>query len=508
VSTTIPPANESTTLPFSGATVTPSDPSVQFSVPGFEILGELGRGGMGVVYKARQEGLNRVVALKMVLSGTHAAEADRKRFRAEAEAVGALQHPNIVQVYEIGDCDGQPYCALEFCPGGTLADRLCATPLPPREAARLVEALARAMAAVHQVGIVHRDIKPANVLLAADGTPKITDFGLAKRTGSGSDLTATGAILGTPSYMAPEQAAGQGKHVGPAADVYALGAVLYDCLTGRPPFKAATPFDTVVQVIEHAPTPPHLLNPKVDADLGTICLKCLEKDPTRRYATAADLAEDLRRYRDGEAIKARSYNMISWVTRALETGHYDVQFRTWGTMLLWFAAIVCVGQLGVAAVIWYRPAHFEGWIFVAHGIKFGLMGLVFLKNRRQGVMPTTAPERLMWALWCAFLLTCLLMGVVNHELSPPGAPYDPLPLYPRVALVSGMAFIVLGSSYWGGCYLIAAAFFTAGVTMPLNLNSAPLVFGLLWAVALVVIGLRLRRLSGDDLEKSPELENR
>jgi eukaryotic-like serine/threonine-protein kinase len=494
----MPAADDATTLPNGTPTVVTPAPAAVPGVPGFELLCEVGRGGMGVVYKARQAGLNRLVALKMVLSGGHASDADRQRFKAETEAVAALQHPNIVQIYEVGEHDGRPYCALEFCPGGALTDRLNGTPLPPREAARLVETLARAVHAAHEAGIVHRDLKPGNVLLAADDQPKVTDFGLAKRLkGSPSDLTATGAILGTPSYMAPEQAAGGGKHVGPAADVYALGAVLYECLTGHPPFKAATALDTLLQVVEHTPTPPQMLNPKVDGDLATVCLKCLEKEPGRRYASAAALAEDLRRYRDGEAIAARSYNMISWVTRTLEAGHYDVQFNTWGTMLLWFAAIVGIGQLVSAAVIWWRPQHLESWLFATYVAKFGLMGLVFWKNRRQGVMPATTAERQMWSLWAGFLLACVLMGVVNHQLTPAGAVYDPRPLYPRFAILSGLAFFVLGSSYWGGCYAIGAAFFTAAVLMPASLDAGPVAFGLLWAAALVTVGLRLRRLSGD-----------
>src|SRR5262245_30991858 len=207
-------------------------------VPGYEVLGELGRGGMGVVYKARQAGLNRVVALKMVLAGGHAGPAELARFRVEAEAVARLQHPNIVGVFEVGEAGGRPFLSLEFCPEGSLEQRLGGTPLPPEEAARLVETLAGAMHAAHRTGVVHRDLKPANVLLGADGTPKVSDFGLAKRLGEAAGQTATGAVLGTPSYMAPEQAEGR-KDVGPAADVYALGAILYECLTGRPPFKAA-----------------------------------------------------------------------------------------------------------------------------------------------------------------------------------------------------------------------------------------------------------------------------
>ncbi|HKI32549.1 MAG TPA: serine/threonine-protein kinase [Gemmataceae bacterium] len=204
------------------------------AVPGYEILGELGRGGMGVVYKARQAKLGRLVALKMILSGGHAGEADLSRFRTEAEAIARLQHPHIVQIHEIGEHGGLPYFSLEFCAGGSLEKKLAGTPLPPKEAAALVQTLARAMQAAHEKGVIHRDLKPANVLLAEDGTPKVTDFGLAKKLGEAGQ-TASGAVMGTPSYMAPEQAGGRSEQMSPLVDVYALGAILYECLTGRPP---------------------------------------------------------------------------------------------------------------------------------------------------------------------------------------------------------------------------------------------------------------------------------
>jgi WD40 repeat protein/tetratricopeptide (TPR) repeat protein len=275
------------------------------SVPGYEILDEVARGGMGVVYRARQTGLNRVVALKMILAGGHAGDPERIRFRAEAEAVARLQHPNIVQVYEVGEHQGLPYFSLEFCPGGSLEQRLAGTPLAAREAAGLVAALARAVHAAHTAGVIHRDLKPANVLLGADSTPKVTDFGLAKRLDGAAGQTAAGAIVGTPSYMAPEQAGGRGNLVGPAADVYGLGAVLYECLTGRPPFRAVTPLDTVLQVLSQEPVPPSRFQPKLPCDLETICLKCLQKEPRKRYSTAHELSADLERFLDGQPVRAR-----------------------------------------------------------------------------------------------------------------------------------------------------------------------------------------------------------
>jgi WD40 repeat protein/predicted Ser/Thr protein kinase len=279
------------------------------SLPGYEISGVLGKGGMGVVYKARQRGLGRIVALKMILHAEHAGEQERQRFQAEAEAVARLQHPNIVQIYEVGEQRGLPYFSLEYCAGGSLETKLSGTPLPPREAAQLVQTLAEAMQAAHDKGILHRDLKPANVLLTEDGTLKITDFGLAKKLGE-KGQTQTGSIMGTPSYMAPEQADGKSKEIGPAADIYALGAILYELLTGRPPFKAATALDTVLQVLSDEPVPVRRLQPKAPRDLETICLKCLHKEPSKRYASAEAMKKDLQRFLDDEPILARPAGRI------------------------------------------------------------------------------------------------------------------------------------------------------------------------------------------------------
>jgi tetratricopeptide (TPR) repeat protein len=301
---------------------TPREAPTDFAPPGYQILGELGRGGMGVVYRARQQALNRLVALKVILGAGHAGQDQLTRFRAEATTAAQLQHANIVQVFEVGEHHGQPFFSLELVEGGSLADHLKGEPQPPGEAAQLVRTLALAVHHAHERGVIHRDLKPANVLIAQgmedqkqlgstlvaghwSSRLKVTDFGLAKQQSSESGLTASGAVLGTPSYMAPEQAAGKGQEVGPRSDVYALGAVLYECLTGRPPFRGPTVMDTVLQVMTDEPVPPSRLQPKVPRDLETICLKCLAKKPDARYATAADLAADLGRFLTGEPVQAR-----------------------------------------------------------------------------------------------------------------------------------------------------------------------------------------------------------
>ena len=267
-------------------------------VAGYRIIGELGRGGMGVVYKALDPKLNRIVALKMVLAGDHASPNERERFKREARAIAQLQHPNIVQIFEVGEADDLPFFVLEFIRGGSLDRQIDGRPRNPHQAADLVETLALTMQVAHQQGIIHRDLKPANVLMAPQRVPKITDFGLAKQLEDSQANTASGAVVGTPSYMAPEQAAGETDQVGPAVDIYALGAILYTLITGRPPFQGETSYDTIVQVIEQEPLRPTVLQPKIPRDLETICLKCLQKETQRRYATAQELADDLRRFLD------------------------------------------------------------------------------------------------------------------------------------------------------------------------------------------------------------------
>ncbi len=289
----------------SGAGSALSEAVARSAPPGYQLFGEIGRGGMGVVYKARQVRLDRVVALKMILAGANARPIELARFRNEAQAIARLHHPHIVQIYEVADQDGLPYFALEYVGGGNLAWKTAGQPQPVAWAARMTETIARAVHYAHEHGILHRDLKPANILLTEDGAPKITDFGLAKKLDEGPSQTRTGIVVGTPSYMAPEQARGASREVGPASDVYALGALLYDLLTGRPPFQGESATQTLLRVLQADPVPPRQFQPSVPRDLETICLKCLEKEPQRRYATAGEMADDLARFLAGDSIRAR-----------------------------------------------------------------------------------------------------------------------------------------------------------------------------------------------------------
>jgi tetratricopeptide (TPR) repeat protein/tRNA A-37 threonylcarbamoyl transferase component Bud32 len=323
------------------------------AVPGYEVLGLLGRGGMGVVYKARQKSLDRLVALKMLLTEAHSGPEHLARFRNEAAAIAHLRHPNIVQIHEVDEYRGGPYCVLEFMEGGSLDKRLHGKPLPPPLAATLTQTLAHAIEAAHRAGIIHRDLKPGNVLLA-DGPAvplercllKVSDFGLAKQLDDDAWKTRSSAIIGTPSYMAPEQAGGHPELMGPCTDVYALGAILYEFLTGRPPFRAATALDTVMQVVHEEPVPPSRLNAKVPRDLETICLKCLQKEPAKRYASAQALADDVERFARGQPILARPTGnverLLKWARR-----------RPAAAALIAVSALTAL-LLGVGGVVYYQ----------------------------------------------------------------------------------------------------------------------------------------------------------
>ncbi|MFO0844023.1 MAG: serine/threonine-protein kinase [Gemmataceae bacterium] len=454
------------------------------------LLGEVGRGGMGVVYKALEVGLDRVVAVKMVLAGNLPQEEELARFHTEASAAARLQHPNIVKVHRVGAQGDRHYYAMDFIDGRSLAQCLADGPLPAKAAARCLTTVARAIQHAHEHGILHRDLKPGNILLDAHGQPHVTDFGLAKQLSRDGGQTRTGALLGTPSYMAPEQASGS-KELTPATDVYGLGALLYELLTARPPFRGETALDTVMQVLQNDPAPPRLLNPRIDRDLETVCLKCLAKAPRDRYGSAEELARDLDRYLAGESILARSLNMLDYLTRALERSQLDVEFRRYGDAVLWFAAIV--GPLHAVkhfAIARHLPTSLIAGL---HLLQFALMLLVLWRYRAKGLMPTTPAERQLWAVWVGYVLTCLVVSGQMWVMFGEDQVYRQV-LYPVYCAITGLAFFALGASYWGMLYVISACFFALSALLLLDLRWGVLAYGGMWTVALVTVGLRLRKL--------------
>ncbi|HEY7327243.1 MAG TPA: serine/threonine-protein kinase [Gemmataceae bacterium] len=462
------------------------------SLPGYEILGKLGEGGMGVIYKARHLRLNRTVAIKMILAGEHANEVMRTRFTLEAETVAQLQHPGIVQIYEISEHEGHSFLALEYVAGGSLASRLDDKPWPADKAAELVENLAHAMQVAHDHGIIHRDLKPDNVLLveASDGklTPKITDFGLAKRLQDAAGRTRTGEVMGTPSYMAPEQAAGK-KDLGPPADIYALGAILYRLLTGRPPFHADTSLNTLMLVLEQEPLPLRALNKSLPRELEAIVLKCLAKDASERYARAADLAADLRAFRLGEAVSVKPSGLLKQLHQGLHRRHRDILSEGWPRLLLAVGLTILIGcALANFWELWLTERHRWWVMLLTKLVQVGVMLFLAVRLRPFTERGMTAVERQVWNLVPAYYGAFLSLLIVNYFLA------EPVPLAPVLAVLSGMGFATLGASIWGWFYAWAAAFFALAVLMvclPFGLTYGLTLLGCGWFVALLVGGIQL-----------------
>jgi serine/threonine-protein kinase len=425
----------------------------------YELQEEIGRGGMGVVFKARQKSLDRTVAVKMVLRGNLASGADLARFRAEAESAAKLDHPNIVSVYEVGEHDGQAYFSMRYVEGTTLAGLLAKNgPLPPREAVRYLIPICRAVHRAHQGGILHRDLKPSNVLIDCDSQPHVTDFGLAKRVEGDFSLTRSGAIVGTPSYMAPEQAVGSRGVLSPATDVYSLGAILYEMLTGRPPFQAASALDTVMLVLEQEPLSPRLLNSKIDRELELICLKCLQKPPDLRYASAAELADDLEAYLNGEPSTARPSGMRYFMVRMFRETHHAAVLENWGVLWMWHSLVIFLLCAVTNWMQWRRVTSPLAFVLL-WGVGMVVWGTIFLALRRRGG-PVLFIERQIVHIWGASVIASITMFGVEVLLGLP-----PLTLSPVLAIVAGMVFVVKAGMLSGWFYLYAAAFFLTAFAM-------------------------------------------
>lgn len=456
----------------------------------YELHEELGRGGMGVVYKARQVSLNRDVAVKMILRGTAASAGERDRFRAEAEAAAKLDHPGIVPVYEVGEFEGRPYFNMKYIAGETLSQRLAQGPLPPREAARILAAVSRAIHFAHVHGVLHRDVKPSNILLDEHDEPHVTDFGLAKQVTDAASLTKTGAVLGTPAYMAPEQAAGARGQVGPASDVYSLGVILYHMLTGRPPFQAASPLDTVLLVLEQEPVPPRVLNPKADRDLEMIALRCLQKPTDLRYASAAALADDLEAYLSDETISARSGRFAQVLASWMRDTHHAAVLENWGLLWMWHSLALIIACLATNGL--YQLGFTEGpmvriYYFALWTAGLGTWAVVFWTLRRR-MGPVMFVERQIAHVWGASMIAIALLFPLEALLNQPV-----LKLSPVVALVSGMVFVVKAGILSGWFYIQAVALFCTAFLMAIFPDYAHLIFGIVAAACFFFPGLKYHR---------------
>ncbi len=459
----------------------------------YELIAELGRGGMGVVYQARQTSLGRTVALKMILRGMTPSAADLARFRTEAESAARLDHPSIVPIYDVGEYQGQPFFTMKYVAGTTLAQRLAEGPLPPREAAALLAPICRAIHYAHERGVLHRDLKPSNILIDAEGRPHVSDFGLAKRVEGEDRVTQTGAVLGTPSYMAPEQAAGTRGRLGPASDVYSLGTILYQMLTGRPPFQSASPVETVLMVLEQEPLPPRLLNPRADRELEMVALKCLQKPPELRYDTAGKLADDLEAYLADEPTAARSGIFSQVLARAFRETHHATVLENWGLLWMWHSLALLITCLLTSLLQWQGTT--SPWPYLALWTAgLGTWAMIFWTLRRRSG-PVTFVERQIAHTWASSMIAIALLFVVEMIL---GLPV--LTLSPVLALTSGMIFLVKAGTLTGQFYIQSAALFATALAMAaLQRFQIPLgitLFGVVSAGCFFFPGLKYYRQRG------------
>jgi serine/threonine-protein kinase len=461
-------------------------PQLPFRMGDYQLLEHVGQGGMGIVFRAKQISLGREVAIKMIQRNRLNSPEDHQRFLAEAEATARLEHPGIVQVYEVGEFEGTPYFSMQFIRGETLSQRLQNGPLPQRQTALLMAAVSRAIDYAHKQGILHRDIKPSNIILDEGGTVRVTDFGLAKFFGTNDHLTRTGAILGTPSYMSPEQASGRSNQLGPTSDVYSLGTVLYHLLTGRPPIVADSPLELALKVLEQEPVPPRVLEPKIDRDLEMVVVRCLQKPPDLRYATAGDLADDLEAFLRDEPITARSGHFTQVLARVLRETHHATVLENWGLLWMWHSMVLLIWCILTETLDWYgiksRMAYAGLWT-----VGLGAWAAVFwVMRRRMG--PVTFVERQIAHIWGASMIAIAMLFPFEWWLN-----LKPLTLSPLLGVITGMVFLVKAGMLSGAFYVQAGVLFLTSVLMAVFPNYAHLIFGVVSALCFFVPGLKYFR---------------
>ncbi|NDC63702.1 MAG: serine/threonine protein kinase [Planctomycetia bacterium] len=477
-----------------GAEFLPGATPLPATLGDYELLEEIGRGGMGVVYRARQRSLGRVVAIKMLLRRDLASPADLSRFRSEAEAAAHLDHPGIVPIFEVGECGGHPFYSMRLIEGTTLAKRLAEGRVQPREGAALLARVAEAVQAAHARGVLHRDLKPSNILIDEDGRPHVSDFGLAKRLADGASVTHTGAILGTPCYMSPEQAAGSRGDVGPASDVWSLGAILYQLLTGRPPFQASSPMDTLLAVLESDPPVPRSIDARVDRDLEMIALKSLQKPQELRYSSAADLAADLRAFLAGEPVAARRGGIADIAARLFRETHHAVVLENWGLLWMWHS-VVLLGLCLTTDVLAWRGVTTRWPYLVLWAGGLALWAPIFWALRHR-TGPVTAVERQIAHIWGGSVIASVMLFWVEALLELPV-----LTLSPVLALLAGLVFFAKAGILSGAFYIQAAVLFATALAMCLvrsesHHDVSHVLFGIVSAACFFVPGLKYFRQRG------------
>jgi serine/threonine-protein kinase len=453
----------------------------------FELLEEIGRGGMGIVYRARRISTGESLALKMMLKGELASRVERQRFEAEASAAAGLDHPNIIPIFDVGEFAGRPYFTMKLVEGRTLAQWLNAGPISPEKAARLLLQISAAVQVAHEQGILHRDLKPSNILIDEQEHAYVCDFGLAKQVTGATSLTRTGAVIGTPAYMAPEQAAGARGQVGPTSDVYSLGAILYHMLTGSPPFQGASPVDTVLMVLEQDPIPPRVLNRRADRILELITLKCLQKPQDLRYASAAQLQSDLQAYLDKKPVSVLGSRLGQVLAGLFRETHHAPVLQNWGLLWIWHSLVLLLASFLTNSL--YLMGVTNRMVYeVMWGTGFSAWAIVFwLLRRKYG--PVTFVERQIAHVWAASLIGVILLfpfeGYLKLKL---------LELSPVLAIVAAMSFLVKAGILSGTFYIQVGILIATSVVMAFSYPYAMFVFGVVCAGCFFVPGLKYHRL--------------
>ena len=479
-------ASPSASWPTGGTGMLPGVTPLPATFGDYELLEEIGRGGMGVVYRAVQKSLGRIVAIKMLLRRDLASPADLLRFRSEAEAAAQLDHPGIVSIFEVGECDGHPFYSMQLVEGTTLAKRLRQGPLPAREAAALLAKVADAVQVAHTRGVLHRDLKPSNILIDASGEPHVSDFGLAKRLEAEESVTHTGAILGTPCYMSPEQAAGSRGDVGPTSDVWSLGTILYQMLTGRPPFQASSPMDTLLAVLESDPPVPRSIDRQVDRDLEMIALKSLQKPQELRYQSSAELAADLRAFLAGEPVAARHGGFADMFARLFRETHHAVVLENWGLLWMWHSVVILALCVTTDVLAWQGvTTRWPYLVLWAGGL--ALWAPIFWALRQRSG-PVTAVERQIAHIWGGSVIASVMLFWVEALLGLPA-----LTLSPVLALIAGLVFFAKAGILSGAFYIQAAVLFATALVMCLARDVSHIIFGVVSGVCFFVPGLKYFR---------------
>lgn len=442
----------------------------------YVILEQIGAGGMGVVYKARNTRLNRLEAIKLIRSGDQASEREVARFRFEAEATAGLNHPNIVPVYGFGELDGRPFFAMKWIDGEPLADQAAALRKDPARLARVMGCIAQAVDHAHRQGILHRDLKPANILLDRDGEPHVTDFGLAKQFDAKDEtcragLTSSGAVIGTPAYMAPEQARGE-RGVTTAADIYGLGTILYELLTGKPPFSGNSLPDVLYNVISEPPISPRARDPQIDRDLEAICLKCLEKDPVNRYATAAEVAADLENRQRGLPVSVRSTSVQDWIRHVIRRRPDFREGYAW-EVKLWLGVLMAVVQPAVYAMVLAEVSILGIWAILAFACLAQLVILQIYMGAKFTLLPETEKHSFMIAVGSVLAQVGIALAYVPWT----GPAEGVLPMYPAQAMASGLALFVIGTTHWGRFFVLGLGVMALVPLLPIWPVTAPLIYG-------------------------------